>query len=714
MKLTGDVEIDSVLPERPSLLEEVMLVPCGVERVILLGGLNAPMLPTFDRGLDIVRFLQQLNGSQTMSELLLQSGEETEATRDLLIQLARHGLLEEGGAAPQPEDEDRFAVSLAPLMDQTRVFRSRAAVADAARLEFSLLGSNAALLERFAARARQAGLRPQLGSDQPDPAQLVICLQDQDQLCPRTAALMAAGHSILLVSFRQSALHIGPMILGQGSANAYCYLDATRGLAFGVNDGAENLQFAVLVHTLTLVLSRCAALRLVNVSKAWDWHGGEPRVSERPIVRRFHLDGRPLAQHAALSSDGWARLERLAGIATPPKRFIGSKMHEVHYDPRHIAAAEEIPRPAHFDSDLVLPVTAQRLLNVAQQLARRVFGYALSGPALKRTTPTGGNLGSPEGIAVLRCPTLGLEILYRYVPVVDQFEVVFTRPLPLGDTQAEPRVWLACLMNLGKAQSKYSTFGLNLVHLDAGVARAFCEATATALGIDLRFEDPGHRLPSVIAALADRAHRYGAGWCAELSAPGWLSALARPKAALKLDQRLAASHALRDYDGLGISVARIERLLRGAELSMLTPIEHKLAEQLVVLLLVREGQGQGSYSFNLKTGLARLDAAQPGQLLPHQLDDLTVQKNLNAAPAAIFMLAPLHDLVGEFGPSGHDMALACVGRWVGHFWLGLKAVRHGGCPAGIMVESDLLRALPREYAQLSGLFSFSFGKVPAR
>ena len=82
MKLTGDIEIDSVLPERPSLLEELMLVPCGVERVILLGGLNAPMLPTFDRGLDVMRFLQQLDGSRTMSELLLQSGEETEATRD--------------------------------------------------------------------------------------------------------------------------------------------------------------------------------------------------------------------------------------------------------------------------------------------------------------------------------------------------------------------------------------------------------------------------------------------------------------------------------------------------------------------------------------------------------------------------------------------------------------------------------------------------------
>lgn len=727
MSLTGDVEIDDFLPTHPRLLDEAALMPCGPERVMILGGLNAPLLPAFDEGLDVMRFLGSLDGSRDMSTLLAQDDTEAAPRRRLLTLLARHGLLEQvappanAPVAPDAGAGNALEAFLARVMDQTRVFCDRTASRKSAVAPFLLCGDPGTPVEAFAHLARSAGLQPVVG--RPDElvrvaasaglaADAMLVWFQGGAACGAGLAQQLARHrTVLLMSLRGPEVHVGPLCLGEGCATPRCYLEATAGQSFGIDDDHVDAQLGFALQLLTLLLSRSAPLRLLDVARRWGWRDGHLVADDLPVPRRFGTDGTALFDAAALSSASRERLQRLATCSTPPRRFIGSKMHEVHYDPRNIAAAEEMPRAARGTAVVAGSRAEQGLLRQAARLADRVFGYDFSGAFAKRLTPSGGNLGTPEAIAILRSPEDGRETLLRYVPALKGFEQVASRVLERGG-DSESRLWVACLMNCGKAQSKYKQFGLNLVHLDAGVARSFAELAMPLLGLAPAFEAGDASFPMLEEFLAQRSHWYQKGWMTEIRrAPGLLR-LASQRQLRQFDKQLLARTALRAYAGIGLEPRQLAALLAASTPPPTNAIERDVVGALRIVVLMRTGAHAGDFVFSSADGwkpLAPRDGCPPA----HTVGDLSVQRNLSGAPAALFVLAPLPALMQRHGPAAHDAALSCAGRWVGRFWMALGESGHGGCPAGIMVECDLARVLAPDEARNSCVLSFAFGSEPA-
>lgn len=723
MNLTGDVEIDDFLPIHPRLLDEAVLMPCGPERFVILGGLNAPLLPAFDEGLNVARFLAALDGNRTMSTLLEQQPAEAAPRRRLLTLLARHGLLEEAatGVAPARDVDKRLEAFLARVMDQTRVFCDRAVARAEASEPFLLCGDLDGCVDAFADMARVAGLHPivarpaalastpgidTLAADAP-----LVWFQGTSECAPPLAAQLGSGRSVLLVSLRGPELHVGPLCLGDGCATPRCYLEAMAGLPFEVDANLVDLQLGFVLQLLTLLLSRSAPLRLLNVTRRWSWNDGHLRADDLPVPRRFRIDGSALYDAAALSRDSLQRLERLANCSTPPRRFIGGKMHEVHYDPRNIAAAADLPRPARGTDVGGTHPAGQRLLGLAARLADRVFGYDFDADYPKRLTPTGGNLGSPEGVAILRSPAQGEETLLRYVPSLHGFESVTSRAIEL-EPRTKPRLWLACLMNCGKTQNKYREFGLNLMHLDAGIARSFAELASKALLLEPAFEVDDAPSPLLETFLAERSHWYRLGWSTEIRRVRGLRRLAPSRSLRQFDSQLRARTALRAYEGIGLAPQRLAAMLANCLPAATTAIERDVLQSLTILLLLRTGPNAGDYVFSLPGGL-RPRPPREGCAPAWTLGDLSVQRNLSAAPAALFVLAPLATLMQRHGPAAHDTALASAGRWIGRFWMALGEYGHGGCPSGVMVESDLTRVLATGESANSCVLSFSFGCQPS-
>jgi hypothetical protein len=712
--LTGDNEIDAFCPSYPRLMPELSLVQVDANRLILLGGLSAPILPQRAGSLHVVDFLERLDGHRNIAALCAPEENGHEEKKKLLFTLLRLGVLEQGAGphATAPGITADSAAFLAKVMDQTRLHNQRAAAGAALTRTIGLLGCGP-FCKALGAKLVEMGMRVESAEQwatQQDgvcPYALVIAINDvhfiHDHLL---GALQHEQVPVLLVTPYAEALDIGPLLLSRGTCTIACYRREQAGLplAPACADDANALWLAIVSNVVVLMASNTSALPLVNNFFRYENHPSGLRTMRHPVARSHHLQDTSALLSGLPSGAAPQRLQRHSRMATPPRRIVGAKSHDVHYSAKNVAAAREFPVP--HGRAVIHAANANPEQQYLLQLVERGFGYwEDSNGNLKRICPSGGNLGAAECLVIWTQPNA--KILLRYVPLHRHLEMVVPIPMPAAGVESCPQYEILCVSNIEKATRKYYDFGLSLAFIDSGVASAFTLATAHVLGLPLQVEYTRPDDWQIESILQHRAHYYAFAWRAAL-----------PKAVptgeacnlVAFDKLLAQRSAARGCLGLDLQAKSIQALLSATRPAAYDDRTRALLELLSPVLCLHGNGPSEVYILRHRPQLEWEPLAGSSLARGAARQELLSQHNLNQASAMLFLLADLPTVLQLFGDAGHDQLLTLCGQWVGAFWLEIEKEKHRGCPAGGSVEADLLANLPPHMSHLFNLFSFTFGK----
>ncbi|NHZ32527.1 hypothetical protein [Massilia rubra] len=701
--LTGDAELDDAFPSQPRLLDEVAVAAIDDTRLMLVGGLGAPVVGRRFGALDVLAFLRQLDGTRTVEELCADHLAGAYERKRLLCWLQQHGLLEQP-AAPTPAALDAHTGAfLAKVMNQTRIHQRRSDAAAAFLRPVSMLGSGRFRRELSLA-LRGCGLNVVDCMPGAPPCHMTIAVLDGTTgLDKQVARLQAAGAAVLLVSVRALSLDVGPLLANRGCCTTACY----RAAAGAVDDACQAatlpLWAGIVCNALVLLNSGSTPFSLLNNFIRYQLDNGHLGCSTHPVARLHALGDAPHAIAAVDRPASLQRLERHSRAAVPPRRMIGVKSYEQHYAPKNILAAKQFPLP-HGDAGKVISMASasppQRLL---LQLVTRAFGYWSDAAGnRRRICPSGGNLGAAECMVVWRDQSRRRTRLMRYVPVVDWLEPLAEASLD-GAGQAEYAI--VCLANTEKIRQKYGDFGLSLGLLDSGFGAAFLQAAALAAGHALTPTCQPFEAPWLRDIVEHRRHYYNFAWRADLPCVS-----AAPIEWDRFDRLLRQRSAARDCSELDLAVPDIAALLRQSRPRPGDRAAAALMSSLHPILVIERAGVCVTYQWADEGNLLPCPGSTLSRDGPDQ--ELLSQRNLSQAAGRLFMLADLSRVLHTHGPAGHDQLLVLIGQWIGSFWLAIESRRLRGCPAGAAVESDLLTHLPPSCAHLFNLFAFTFGNAP--
>lgn len=701
--LTGDAEIDEVCPSHPRLLNEVAVVAVDSTRLMLVGGLGAPLLGRRLGALDVLAFLSELDGSRPLAQLCAHHLPAVSERKSLLYLLLRHGLLEQSAPAAPVATQPETASYLAKVMDQTRIHNRRADVVAAFSRPVGMLGAGP-FRRQLTLALLQAGLNVSAGAPGTPACALTIAILDDTTSQDEWIDSLQAQHAaVLLVCPRGPALDVGPLLINRGSCTTACYRASCGSLGHGVEPATRALWLAIVCNVVVLLNSGTSPLSLVNNFIRYQLHGAQMRTTAHPVPRRHVLGAAAIPLAVPDRPEHLQRLERHSRVAVPPRRLIGVKNHDVHYAGRHMAAAKQFPLPHGDAGKAISMANATPSQGLLLQLMIRAFGYWSDAHGnQRRVCPSGGNLGAAEGMVVWHDAARQRTSLLRYVPVVDRLEPVADGPMtaPAGAAEYE----IVCLANIEKARQKYFDFGASLAFLDGGVAAAFLHTAALTAGLPPTFRYGGVEQDWIRDLLNYRRHYYVFVWRAALP-----SIVTAPAQWEQLDQLLRRRRAARDCPHLSLAAPRVAALLDEARPQPGDDAEAALLSCLRPILVLEQAGRCASYEWIDGGGLrwcadSAISADAPGQ-------ELLSQRNLSRAAGRLFMLADLPRVLGMQGAGGHDRLLTLTGQWMGAFWLAIEREQLQGCPAGATIESDLLSHLPPAYAHLFSLFAFTFGSA---
>ena len=709
--LTGDAEIDDVCPSYPRILSEVSILQIDGARLMLVGGLCAPIIARRLGALDVMQFLSEIDGSRSLHTLCAPQLPTHEERKRLLYFLLRSSLLEqpsmEAGTSSGCQQMDSF---LAKVMDQTRIHNRRQDVIEAFQRPVGVVGTGPffnALQQTLSTLGLE--VRTYSSASHVPPSfsqQWVIIVLDADSAGDALVhRLQRENVYVLLVCPHGDALDIGPILSNRGTCTIACYRATCIDRPYILDPKFSPLWLANVCSVMVLLNSGTSPLSLINNFMRYQVTPHGISTSNESVARRFALGNRLESLHTTLEQNQMQRLDRHSKTAVPPRRLIGVKSHDVHYAPHNISAAKHFPLP---HADECLAITASNATSAQTTLLRLIanaFGYWQDANGnTKRICPSGGNLGAAECLVLWRDQTNRRATLFRYVPIHGRLEPIGHAPFAVAQESGAAEYEIMCISNTEKTRHKYFDFGMSLAFLDGGISAAFMQAGAQAADQPLAFAYSPIPEQWVRDILHHRRHYYSFVWRANLAS---VSHHILPNLDA-FDRLLHRRRASRDCRRLAMKVDQIAELLEQNRPTAQDGIAAALLQFLRPVLIVEQGGDCISYEFMADGSLRQLIDSDITVDGPEQ--ELLSQRNLSQAAARVFMLADLVQVLRTFGDGGHDQLLTLTGQWIGGFWLALEAKQHPGCPAGAMIESDLLSNLPSDFANLFSLFAFTFGQ----
>ncbi len=677
--LTGDPELDVTVPSHPRALAEVVWIPLSRTRVLAAGSLDVVVLPSRVGDTALLDLLRLLDGSCTLHQLASGSDAPAQERKRLLRLLHRAGLLEQGTV---PIEAGTPFTALA--MDQTRLHRDRAHAQAHAERSILVAGPWGPLLDAMLG----AGLtlaRPGEGKDHA----FQLLLLNTDGL-PLTNGACEATLPTLPIRFHANSVDIGPWLPSgaAGLAALQAHIAAERSIT-APDPACTHLLEAFCAHTMLLLVSANAPIVIASTLQRIVMEEDGPQVQRIPVsalANRLPASAGPLQD----------RLNARAESAMPALRHVGSKAHEAHHSPRNLLAALEVQEPATAPIRSVPGCdngTSRRVLAVLSM----AFGYTRSAAGIRRRSPSGGNLGSPE--VLLWSRSNGILHVFRFLPMEATLDAVLP---PTPTPAATPGLGVLCIGNREKMNRKYGRFGETLVRLDGGVGKAFFLAAARAQSIDTTaLACPAAVPAAVLSLLATRAYHYVPLWaCILKPASPWRAGMALARRAASTHEALLdRRRSVRVFDGPGIDAAAFADLVH-------TAWPGKQASSALVPVLRVRDPTSSAQSFLLLHPDGR---TQPLAKLAH-VPELFLQRSLDAAPYALFLISDLSSALAQGDTDALDALLLDAGVWLGRLWLALSTQALGGCPCGAAVESDLQATLPAPFSTHSLLASFVAGR----
>jgi nitroreductase len=688
--IIGDPEIDAAFPRRPRVLPELIWSALDNTRLLVIGTLNGLIVPKHIGKVALVDFANQVDGTQTVEELVCDADGSIDDDRRITLSLLfTRGLLEDATGDCHHAVAASTLPFLARIMDQTRVCQSRRGVLDRLCQPLGVVGAPEAVMTYLLVSGVNASA---CDLTQASGFELIVVFVDTGTDFASIERLNEDSQPTLLMSVQENELRIGPMLLGPGTSSvSTCREIHSRNSKC---TPYADLWDIIAANSILLIHSRTAAISLLSQYVRYRRDGGDGLQSETiPLSRTCG---------AGLETDANERLARQTSVAVLPARYAGYKAYEIHYSPSFLEAAQLVPRA--IDQDRLLPSSAANSdLLKALELA---FGYRADGEALVRNCPSGGNLGSAEAMIVDFDVPHRVESLYRFVSPPSQLERIADRAWEPPPGSHSCRV-IASIGNAAKLRFKYKTpLGENLAHIDAGIASAFFSLGYASLTgrkpcFDLlRTSDDilGHYL-------AHRKNVYALTWSAVV--PTAAAGRGASGAYRQLRKVVRRRHSTRQLEPTELHQDDIAALLQKTLPRDFRQIGREIISLFRLLVFIDEPTAQLTVLLSVKDAVLKplvLDrVADTGQTISQRL--------LAAAPVKIFFFVDLPELLRRFGPEGHDNALALCGAWVGALWLEVEMRGLAGCPAGAIAECEILSQLEPEIAESwFSLLCFALGK----
>lgn len=185
-----------------------------------------------------------------------------------------------------------------------------------------------------------------------------------------------------------------------------------------------------------------------------------------------------------------------ASVELPPRAFLSPRDHQAHYYTgnqelqsqfREWPGRTRTPLPEVQASGLSSGTTnyLSQPLNLISLSHLLMFGFGIdyersNSQRIKRWTASGGNIGSTLAYVIIRDSSLFRVGTYAYAADTHSLVFISTSVTP-GETSCE----LVVVGDLQKVMSKYGTFGLRLVFLDAGCNLTTLWAVSRELGVTM-------------------------------------------------------------------------------------------------------------------------------------------------------------------------------------------------------------------------------------
>lgn len=483
---------EMAIPERPaflpggvfSIFDDVMIVDGGAARQVLNGSAATSLIP---------RLIKLLDGKHTVPEIADQLGTAAVQVEAAIALMSACGLIVPSLDVPDHLDVE-VANALGRHLDTTKRWSS---AAEAYRAAFSLpayIINNGRLSEMVAESLKACGDSVFL-VDTPlevtKEGYIVAVGASEAVLSEAVKNLNGQSSVVKLCGLYGDRIWVAPTLTNSGQTACWkCMLSAISELQLlGETDNSTpSLRLAASLIALEvfhdrLGIGRPLASNSLLVHNLSVGHSSQLMIPRTAGCLECGIPGQR-------GNQGWPFIYDQAAVF-PARSQVAMKGHQMHYKPANLALQwmrREFKHSAHqrfsAEVDWQHPIDPRAVLGA---MLRYAFGLRATEAISEvlRFSPTGGNLGSPEGFFVVRDVDDVVPGAYCYLPFEDKSAFLGTVSentllRSIDDVNFQAIVVLTA--SLERVEKKYHSLALRICLLDAGVAVSQLCHVANALG----------------------------------------------------------------------------------------------------------------------------------------------------------------------------------------------------------------------------------------
>lgn len=513
-------ELMDMLPRKPRLISELLLVPNGPKSLTFYGA-QQPRTVHCEHGVAaFAKLLSYLDGTHPIENIVDQPGVELAGgVKGFVSLLLRYGLLEEGDCAPCVTTADEAAVHyFARFQGVSLHHRSRTEVMAHAHTVQLLIACPAELKQTLSAAFDGVGLHSVKFVSTPDEVWqtghthglVVLDGGAEDEAVLACAdAMHGTGRPYFVGDIGADRVQVGPYVLPGTTASHRCLTAQMQRPQAACDALDREYQCAYIAHTFLQVLLKLSVELYFNktVIHSTTGQGEFPAVVKLARIPGSTFGGLAETRVLPLDHPAFAAWVHHAGVRQPPRQYLSPRVFQTHFTVAnmnlHDAAVARghspkvVPLPAPTPLPDALPWLqppnmpshgAMPLAELTAILRMAAGEQTLEDGQRRRIAPTAGQLRSPSFYVVANQVQGLARGVYQYdgerdvlIPVATVGFERLRQALPaLGATVSQ--VALIATAHLARVRSKYDDFAYNLVHLDAGVACHYATLAAQALG----------------------------------------------------------------------------------------------------------------------------------------------------------------------------------------------------------------------------------------
>lgn len=483
------------IPKRPAFLpggvlhtvDDGLVVDGGAARQVLNGSAATSLVP---------KIIDVLDGTKTIPEIAIQLDVPPIRIEAAVALMAACGLIVPSLDSPDHVDSS-VVDTLARHLDTTKRWSSAKEAYRSASAQPAYIIDNGLLSNLVAESLRSCGDRVFLVDNplEADQSGYLIAIGADVNTLRQAKKHVDSGNGVVKAcGFHDDRIWVAPTSTSSGQAACTdCLISALRetqllGTEVGSSPG---IRLAAALLALEIFHERLGIGRPLasNSLLIHDLSVGQSlqlMVPRTPGCTACGIPGKRMDQP-------WPFVYDQAAVF-PPRNQVAMKGHQMHYKPSNLAlqwARREFRQSTHHrfsaSVDWQHPTDSRSKLGA---LLRYAFGLReIEGISqVQRFSPTGGNLGSPEGVVIVRHVDNVAPGAYYYLPFEDRCALlgeVSDKSLLNAIDVVDFEAIIVLTASLSRVEKKYHSLALRICFLDAGAAVSQLRHTAGALDFQI-------------------------------------------------------------------------------------------------------------------------------------------------------------------------------------------------------------------------------------